>query len=115
MEVVKYVCNGLACFSRVRLVSNEQVMVSIARTSVRVLRMKWGGIVPAGTLWEGSDRVQMGLMFRCSHEDMKALLDGFTGLVLLSASADDVRSRLRALDEQTRPLSRPPPDAAPPA
>lgn len=106
MEVVKYMANSLACFSRVRLVNDEQVMVSVAAESIRVVRMKLGGIIPAEILWEGSDRVQMGLMLRCSHEDAVALLDGFTGVVMLSASAADVKARLEALDEETRPWAR---------
>lgn len=106
MEVVKYMNNGLACFSRVRLVSGEQVMVSVARDSVWVVRMKWGGVVPDERLWEGSDWVQMGLMVRCSHEDRGAILDGFTALVMLSPSASDLRRRLAELDRETRPWSR---------
>ncbi|HEX2203548.1 MAG TPA: hypothetical protein VHG91_09635 [Longimicrobium sp.] len=106
MELVKYMASSLACFSRVRLVNDEQVMVSVAAESIRVVRMKWGGIVPAETLWEGFDRVQMGLMLRCSHEDAVALLDGFTGLVMLSTSAAHVKAQLDALDAETRPWRR---------
>ena len=106
MELVKYMNNGLACFSRVRLASGEQVMVSVAHDSVWVVRMKWGGVVPAERLWEGSDWVQMGLMARCSHEDRGAILDGFTALVMLSPSAEEVRRQLAELDAETRPWSR---------
>jgi hypothetical protein len=110
VEIVKYMANAVACFSRVRLVNDEQVMVSVARESVRVVRMTLGGIWPAETLWEGADRVQMGLMLRCSHEDPVAILDGFTALVMLSTSARHVREQLEALDLQTRPASRRPPE-----
>ena len=105
MELVKYMAGPVACFSRVRLANGEQVMVSVARADVRVVRMKWG-VVPLETLWQGSDWVQMGLMFRCSHEDPVAVLDGLTELVLLCASARDVKAQLDELDERTRPLHR---------
>lgn len=105
MELVKYMCTDVACFSRVRLASGEQVMVSIAPDSVWVVKMKLG-IFPAGRLWEGADFVQMGLMLKCAHHDRKAILDGFTDLVMLSTSTEDVKQKLAALDEQTRPWSR---------
>lgn len=108
MELVKYMNNGLACFSRVRLASDEQVMVSVAPESVRVVRMVLGGVIPRETLWEGSDWVQMGLMLRCSHEDRGAVLDGFTGVVMLSPSIAELRATLSRLDEETRPWSRAP-------
>lgn len=109
MELVKYMAGPLACFSRVRLVNDEQVMVSVAAESIRVVRMKLG-VIPVETLWEGFDRVQMGLMLGCSHEDQTALLDGFTALVMLSPSAADVRRQLAELDEKTRPWHRRPPE-----
>ncbi|HEX5725086.1 MAG TPA: hypothetical protein VFX98_06445 [Longimicrobiaceae bacterium] len=102
MEVVKYMDGPLACFSRVKLASGEQVMVSIASRSVKVFRMALGGLLPVGTLWECRDWVRMGLMFRCGHQDRSKILEGATALVMLSPSAAAVRSELERLDAEHR-------------
>jgi hypothetical protein len=42
------------CFATIKLDSGEQVMISVAQTGVQIFRMKWGGLMPAGILWESA-------------------------------------------------------------
>ncbi len=106
MELVKYMNGPLACFSRVKLASGEQVMVSIAPESVWVVRMAMGGIVPRERIWECDAWVQMGLMLRCAHTDRGAVLDGLTAEAMTSPSIDALHRRLQEMDAATRPWSR---------
>ena len=103
MEVVKYVDSPpLACFSRVRLANGEQVMVSIASKSVKVFRMAFNGLIPVQTLWGSTKWAEMGLMFRCGHQDRSKILQGATAVVMLSPSAADVKATLARMEAEVR-------------
>jgi len=43
------------CRARLKLENGDQVMISVARSSVKVVKMKWAGIIPESTLWESKD------------------------------------------------------------
>src|SRR6185369_15795852 len=40
------------CFARIKLDSEEQIMISVAQSGVKIFKMKWAGLIPASTLWE---------------------------------------------------------------
>ena len=83
------------CFSTIRLDSGETVMVSIAPGEAKILRMKWGGILPSGTLWKSTNLGEIALVFSSPGQAFARPLERIRNTLLQFGSITDLEMYLR--------------------
>lgn len=100
-EVVTYSHSESTCYCQLKLDSGERILISIAgfpKPSIRVIKLKWGGMLPVGTVWE-SDNPGREILRLYSDKALglrsdKDILDLFKDDLLQCGSIDEVRERL---------------------
>lgn len=84
------------CFARLELSNGDQVMISIAQGEVKVIKMKWAGMLPGPTLWKSGSVAEIAEKFfdetKLPHRPIEAVIDK----VIDCRSADEVVVRLSA-------------------
>jgi hypothetical protein len=100
------------CFARLELNNGDQVMISIAQGEVRVIKMKWAGMLPGPTLWKSGSVAEIAEKFfdetKLPQRPIEAVIDKVIDchsaadvVVRLSAKPDDVLSQYVATLERT--------------
>jgi hypothetical protein len=100
------------CFARLELNNGDQVMISIAQDEIKVIKMKWAGMLPGPTLWQsGSVEETVEKFFdetKLPHRPIEAVIDKVIDcrdaaevVARLSAKPDDVLSQYLATLEKT--------------
>lgn len=95
---------GLGMWTRVKFPNGDQVMISMAHTDIRIVKMKWGGAFPERTLVSLSTSI-LG-EFRDANPGASAIavntavLDWLTKLLLMCESADDAQGRFTVMATQ---------------
>jgi len=62
-------------------------LVSLAKSGVKVLTLRFGGFVPLGTVWESSDFEKMAMMFADLEQPATSPLDAILARFFESAEA----------------------------
>lgn len=91
-HVVRECDDGKHCFATIRLDSGERVMVSIAWGDVRIMKMSWGGIWPAETLWKSSNADEIAATFFNGGSPTERPLVSIRNAFLNCQSTDEVRT-----------------------
>jgi len=100
------------CFARLRLANGDQIMISVAQSGVKVLKMKWAGMFPASTLWSSGSIAEVAEKFFDETDPLQRPLDSMIDalidcrsaaavVVRLSAKLDDVFSQYAAMLEKS--------------
>jgi hypothetical protein len=84
------------CFARLRLENGDQVMISVARSGVKVFKMKWAGMIPSATLWESKTIAEVGKRFFNEQKPLQRPLDSMIDKLIDCRSAAQVVVRLEA-------------------
>jgi hypothetical protein len=79
-----------------RLENGDQVMISVAQSGVKVVKMKWAGMLPAATLWESRTVAEVAERFFNTNEPAERPLDAMIEKLINCRSAADVVARLAA-------------------
>jgi hypothetical protein len=100
------------CFARLELNNGDQVMISIAQAEVKVIKMKWAGMLPGPTLWKSGSVAEIVEKFfdetKLPQRPIEAVIDKVIDcrsaaevVARLSAKPDDVLSQYTATLEET--------------
>jgi len=100
------------CFARLELNNGDQVMISIAQKEIKVIKMKWAGMLPGPTLWKSGSIAEIAEKFfdetKLSQKPIEAVIDKVIDcrdaaevVARLSAKPDDVLSQYLAALEKT--------------
>lgn len=82
------------CWARVRLDSGEKVLISVAQSGVKILMLKWGGLVPGATLWASDNLVEVGEKFFDPVGPLERPLDSIIEKLIDCRSSAEVCARL---------------------
>ena len=82
------------CFARLRLENGDQIMISVAQSGVKVLKMKWAGLMPAATLWASASVAEIAKKFFDEREPMQRPIDSMIDKLIDCRSATEVVARL---------------------
>jgi len=100
------------CFARLELNNGDQVMISIAQEGIKVIKMKWAGMLPGPTLWKSGSVPEIVEKFfdgtNLPQRPIEAVIDKVIDcrsaadlVARLSAQPDDVLSQYLAKLEKT--------------
>jgi hypothetical protein len=100
------------CFARLELNNGDQVMISIAQAEIKVIKMKWAGMLPGPTLWKSGSVTEIVEKFsdqtKLPQRPIEAVIDKVIDChsaaevaARLSAKPDDVLSQYAATLEKT--------------
>ena len=100
------------CFARLELNNGDQVMISIAEEEIKVIKMKWAGMLPGPTLWKSESVAEIVETFfdetKLPERPIEAVIDKVIDcrsaadvVARLSAKPDDVLSQYLANLEKT--------------
>ena len=100
------------CFARLELNNGDQVMISIAQEGIKVIKMKWAGMLPGPTLWKSGSAAEIVEKFfdgtNLPQRPIEAVIDKVIDchsaadlVARLSAQPDDVLSQYLATLEKT--------------
>jgi hypothetical protein len=99
-------------FARLELNNGDQVMISVAEGEVKVIKMKWAGMLPGPTLWKSGSVAEIVEKFfdetKLPQRPIEAVIDKVIDcrsaaevVARLSAKPDDVLSQYVATLEKT--------------
>ena len=99
-------------FARLELNNGDQVMISVAEGEVKVIKMKWAGMLPGPTLWKSGSVAEIVEKFfdetKLPERPIEAVIDKVIDcrsaaevVARLSAKPDDVLSQYVATLEKT--------------
>jgi len=100
------------CFARLELNNGDRVMISIVQSEVKVIKMKWAGMLPGPTLWKSGSVAEIVEKFsedtKLPQRPIEAVIDKVIDcrsaaevVARLSAKPDDVLSQYVATLEET--------------
>jgi hypothetical protein len=82
--------------ARLELSNGDQVMVSVTAGQVKVIKMKWAGMLPGPTLWQSESAAEIAEKLsdetKLPQKPIEALID----MIIDCRSADEVEVRLSA-------------------
>ena len=84
------------CFARLELSNGDQVMISVAQGEVKVVKMKWAGMLPGPTLWKSGSVAETAEKFFDGATLPQSPIEAVIDKIIDCRSADDVRARLSA-------------------
>lgn len=84
------------CFARLELSNGDQVMISVAQGEVKVVRMKWAGMLPGPTLWQSGNVAEIAEKFFDGTKLPQRPIEAVIDKVIDCRSADEVAVRLSA-------------------
>jgi hypothetical protein len=84
------------CFARLELSNGDQVMISVAQGEVKVVRMKWAGMLPGPTLWQSGNVAEIAEKFFDGTKLPQRPIEAVIDKVIDCRSADEVVVRLSA-------------------
>jgi hypothetical protein len=82
------------CFARLELNNGDQVMITLAQGEVKVIKMKWAGMLAGPTLWSSGSGAEIAEKFFDETKLPQRLLDAVINSVIDCRSAADVVTRL---------------------
>ena len=82
------------CFARLELNNGDQVMISIAHGEVKVIKMKWAGMLPGPTLWKSGSGAEIAEKFFDETTLPQKPIEAVIDKVIDCRSADEVVARL---------------------
>ena len=84
------------CFARLELNNGDQVMISVAQGEVKVIKMKWAGMLPGPTLWKSENVAEIAEKFFDETKLPQRPIEAVIDKVIDCRSADEVVARLSA-------------------
>lgn len=84
------------CFARLELSNGDQVMISVAQGEVKVVKMKWAGMLPGPTLWKSGSVAETAEKFFDGATLPQSPIEAVIDKIIDCRSADDVGARLSA-------------------
>ena len=84
------------CFARLELSNGDQVMIAVAQGEVKVVRMKWAGMLPGTTLWQSGNVAEIAEKFFDGTKLPQRPIEAVIDKVIDCRSADEVAVRLSA-------------------
>jgi hypothetical protein len=84
------------CFARLELSNGDQVMISIAQGEVKIIKMKWAGMLPGPTLWRSGSLAEISEKFFDGAKLPQSPIEAVIDKIIDCRSADDVGARLSA-------------------
>jgi len=82
--------------ARLELSNGDQVMISVAEGDVKVIRMKWAGMLRGPTLWESGSVAEIAEKFFDGTKLPQRPIEAVIDKVIACRSADEVVARLSA-------------------
>jgi len=89
----------LQCFAQLKLANGDRILISIAKGTVKVCKLGWGGLWPVATLWETHTLAETGKAFFRPGTALKRPLDCVIDALIDCASAGATVVRLEHLTE----------------
>ncbi len=87
-------------FARLELNNGDQVTVSVAGGEITIVKMKWAGMLPGGTLWRSGDAAEIAEKFFDDARLPQKAIDAVIDKIIDCRSADDVAARLSAKPDE---------------
>jgi hypothetical protein len=84
------------CFARLELNNGDQVMISIAQEGIKVIKMKWAGMLPGPTLWKSGSVAEIDEKFFDGTTLPQRPIEAVIDKVIDCHSAADLVARLSA-------------------
>jgi hypothetical protein len=84
------------CFARLELNNGDQVMISIAHGEVKVVKMKWAGMLPGPTLWKSENVGEIAEKFFDETTLPQRPIEAVIDKIIDCRSAEEVVARLSA-------------------
>ena len=99
------------CFARLELNNGDQVMISVAQGEVKVVKMKWAGMLPGPTLWKSENVAEIAEKFfdetTLPQRPIEAVIDKIIDCRSADGSCHEAFSGTRSrTDRNMRPLWR---------
>ena len=84
------------CFARLELNNGDQVMISVAQGEVKVVKMKWAGMLPGPTLWKSENVAEIAEKFFDETTLPQRPIEAVIDKIIDCRSAAEVVARLSA-------------------
>ena len=84
------------CFARLELNNGDQVVISIAQEGIKVIKMKWAGMLPGPTLWKSESVAEIVEKFFDGKTLPQKPIEAVIDKVIDCRSAADLVARLSA-------------------
>lgn len=82
------------CWARLRLGNGDLILISVARSGVKIFKLKWWGLVPSATLWSSSTIAEVGEKFFDREKAFQRPLDSIISRLVDCHSAAEVVTRV---------------------
>jgi hypothetical protein len=86
------------CWARLRLENGDLILISVAQSGVKIIKLKWGGIIPAATLWKSSNLAEVAEKFVDINNPFQRPLDLIICKLIDCRSAAHVVAKLVSSD-----------------
>ena len=87
-------------FARVELNNGDQVTIAVGQGEVKVIKMRWAGMLPGPTLWKSNSGAEIAQKFFSETKLPQGLIDAVIDSVIDCRSAADIAARLSAKPDE---------------
>lgn len=100
-EIITYKNSPTGKYCQIKLDDGNRILISIAQTGVKVMKMKWGGMLPAGDIFDISTQDLFSENYKHAREKLTKLsleldmLDVFKDILLPCKTLDEVKQVIK--------------------
>lgn len=102
-DIITYKNDNYQSYCQIKLDDGNRILISIAQTGVKVMKLKWGGMIPAGDIFNISTQNLFSEDYRFARERLTErslalnMLDVFRDILLPCKSLPKVEQVLRTI------------------
>ncbi len=87
-------------FARLELNNGDQVTIAVADGGIKVVKMKWAGVLPGPTLWKSANAAEIAEKFFDDAKLPQRPIEAVIDKIIDCRSAEDVAARLSAKPDE---------------
>jgi len=102
-KIITYKCGPSGKYCQIKLDDGNRILISIAQEGVRVYKLKWGGLIPSGTIFDISTKDLFSDEYKFARERLTErslaldMLDVFKEILIPCKSLDEVKIELNKI------------------
>lgn len=102
-EIITYKNSPSGKYCQIKLDDGNRILISLAQTGIKVMKMKWGGVMPAGDIFDISTQDLFSEKYRHSREKLTEIsleldmLDVFKDVLLPCRTLDEAKKVLNEI------------------
>lgn len=102
-EIITYSNSPTGKYCQIKLDDGNRILISIAQTGIKVMKMKWGGILPAGDIFDISTQDLFSEQYKRARERLTKvsleldMLDVFKDVLLPCKTLDEAKKVLKEI------------------